>query len=54
MAIKYLEFGLEQDFDFGNITPTSVRMEKLIPENHEFLMQFIDFDISRAEKPLAE
>ena len=54
MAIQYLQIGLEEDARLGGISPVNVRMEQLIPENHEFLMQFIDYDLSKAEQPLAE
>ena len=54
MAIQYLQIGLEEDTLLGDVSPVNVRMEQLIPENHEFLMQFIDYDLSKAEQPLAE
>ena len=54
MAITYLEIGIEEDALFGSINPLTVRIEQLIPENHEFLMGFLDYDLSKIEQPLKE
>ena len=54
MSIRYLQIGLEEDPVAGGAGPLSLRFEQLIPENHEFLMNFIDYDLSHVELPLEE
>lgn len=54
MALSFLQIGIEEDTHWGDVRLVTVKMDRLIPDNHSFLMQFLDYDLSKAEKPLAE
>ena len=54
MALSFLQIGIEEDTMWGGVDPVTVKMDRLIPDNHSFLLQFLDYDLSKAEKPLAE
>lgn len=54
MPKNILSIGFEEDQRFGDIDPVYVNMDRLIPANHSCLLQFIEYDLSKAEKPLIE
>ena len=54
MSNCYLQIGVTEDTRFGTIEPLSVKIDHLIPADHDFLFQFLDFDLYKAESPLSE
>lgn len=54
MAVNYLQIGFSTDTVLNDAFPVVVEMEKLIPETHEFLFQFLDYDLSKVENHFAE
>ena len=53
MANCYLQIGLSE-YDFGDMFPMVCPMESLIPDTHEHLFRFLDYDLFRIEEPLKE
>ena len=53
MAVRYMEIGLSEDF-FEDLSLVHVEMEKLIPESHEFVLKFIDYNLGTLEHLLTE
>ena len=54
MPTYFLNIGAEEDVAFNTLSPLTVRMVSLIPETHDYLFQFLDADLYKAETPLAE
>lgn len=54
MAVNYLQIGFSTDTVLNDAFPVVVGMKKLIPETHEFLFRFLDYDLSKVENPFAE
>lgn len=54
MAVNYLQIGFSTDTVLNDAFPVVVEMEKLIPETHEFLFQFLDYDLSKVENDFSE
>ena len=54
MAIRFLEVGLFTHTELDTLHSAIIEMEKLIPDSHDFLMDFMDFDLSKAEHLMAD
>lgn len=54
MAAVKLYIGMYWDPDLRDYFQHCVNLQYLIPDNHDYLFQFIDFDLYQAETPLAQ
>lgn len=54
MAIRFLEVGLFTHTELDTPHSAIIEMEKLIPDSHDYLMDFMDFDLSKAEQLMAD
>lgn len=54
MAECYLQIGIDETTFEGDMFPLVFHMESLIPDTHEHLFRFMDYDLFRLEEPLKE
>ena len=53
MAECFLQIGVDESLD-GDFWPSVFPMKSLIPDTHEHLFKFLDFDLYQLEEPLAQ
>ena len=54
MAECYLQIGIDETTFQGDAFPLVYPMDTLIPDTHEHLFRFMDYDLYRVEEPLKE
>ena len=54
MAECYLQFGISETTFPGDVIPNILPMHFLIPDTHEHLFRFMDYDLYSLEEPLKE
>ena len=54
MAECYLQFGINETTFPGDVIPNILPMHFLIPDTHEHLFRFMDYDLYSLEEPLKE